>query len=440
MPLPKPETSAAPSETPPAPRPTVAPPGLPSAANEPAELPATPGTAAPESLSAEAVFKQASPAVVRIIVRDARFKEIGLGSGFLVSSAGVLVTNYHVVAKAHFATVLLPSDATLFVEGILASDEQADLAVLKVNGKDLPHLDLVSAGETPNVGAHVYAIGNPQGLANTLSEGLISGVRTLDPGTTVLQTTAAISPGSSGGPLLDARGRVVGVARMTLAGPATQNLNFAVPAEKVRAILDKASAGKPVPLSSAGGTPMAPQATRDLKDAWAAVDEQRWQDAVRILERLRKTDPSNPQVWFVLGVLHLQMGNHDLALEAFRKETQLAPDEATGHFGLGVAYQSSKRYPESVAALRTAIRLSPDFWPAYVQLGVSQYKMGLYAASVASLKTAVRLRPNDETAWYFLGLDYLALHDRVRATEAYEILGRLNADLAAELRTRLYAR
>ena len=129
-----------------------------------------------------------------------------------------------------------------------------------------------------------------------------------------------------------------------------------------------------------------------------------------------------------------------MALEAFRKETQLAPDETTGHFGLGVAYQSSKRYPESVAALRTAIRLSPDFWPAYVQLGVSQYKMGLHAASVASLKTAIRLRPDDETAWYFLGLDYLALRDRVRATEAYEILGRLNADLAAELRTHLYAR
>lgn len=194
-------------------------------------------------LTAQSLFARSAPAVVRVTVRDAELREIGLGSGFFIKPDGTLITNCHVIAGAKFAAVLLPTGATLFVDGVLASDEDNDLAVLKVNGTDLPYLSLADPGEIPGVGARVYAIGNPQGLTNTLSEGLVSGVRKNPLGEVIaVQTSAAISPGSSGGPLLDSNGRVVGVTTASLGEG--QNLNFAVPCSSVRSVLAKIATNK----------------------------------------------------------------------------------------------------------------------------------------------------------------------------------------------------
>lgn len=423
----------------PSPGPSVPPPA--AAPTTPAATHTPPPTAASvANLPAEDLFKQASPAVVRIVVRDEKLKEIGLGSGFFVSSDGILVTNYHVVDKARYATVLLPSDAMLFVEGILAVDEQADLAVLKVNGKDLPSLSLLQGGQTPAVGVRVYAIGNPQGLSNTLSEGLISGVRMIAPDLPVLQITAAISPGSSGGPVLDSSGQVVGVATAILAGPLAQNLNFAVPSNKVHEILAKAHSAKPVPLDSAGGNPMTDQSARDLEEALSAMNEERWKDAVDIIQRLRQTDPSNPQVWCVLGFLHLELANYDLAFDAFQEAVRVAPDHAVGYFGVGAAYAAQNRHAEAVRVFRTAVRLSPEFWPAHVCLAGSLYQIGQYLESAKACREAIRVRPDAARAYYVLTLDYLAMGNRTEALRIYETVRRLDPLLAAELRNRLLGR
>jgi S1-C subfamily serine protease len=137
------------------------------------------------------------------------------------------------------------------VQGFLALDVAADLVILKVAGRSPTYLMLAALGHEPAVGSRAYAIGNPEGLANTLSEGLVSGRRQ---GRKVadmvwLQTTAPISHGSSGGPLLDASGRVIGVTTKSLAAPDAQNLNFAVPSDKVRSLLDRAARASPIPLN-----------------------------------------------------------------------------------------------------------------------------------------------------------------------------------------------
>jgi hypothetical protein len=133
----------------------------------------------------------------------------------------------------------------LAVKGILAADEKADLIILQVEAKEMPVAELAGPALSA-VGEKVYAIGNPEGMTNTLSEGLVSGVRK-DEGNEnrkmVIQTSAAISPGSSGGPLLRPNGTVVGVtfARMVEG----QNLNFAIPVEYAANLIKKAK-NKPV--------------------------------------------------------------------------------------------------------------------------------------------------------------------------------------------------
>ena len=380
------------------------------------------------SLSAEQVFSRVSPAVVRVVVRDREFKEIGLGSGFFVAAEGLLVTNHHVVWGAVFATVLRADGSTLFVDGILALDEDHDLAVLKVSGTGLPFLEVAPADAPPPVGTQVYAVGNPMGLTNTLSNGLISGIRKEGGEVRAIQTTAAVSPGSSGGPLVDVQGRVVGVVRASVVDG--QNLNLAVPAAAVRALLVKAAKGKPAPLASAGGKPLDAKATRELDAAYAAMAEERWSDAVGILTGLRSREPDNPFVWFALGYLHAKLGNQELAVEANRTAIRLKPDFGEAYNNLGLAYAKMGRYAEAVDACKIAIRLKPDLAHAYYTLGLAYAKMGRWAEVVEACKTAIRLKPDYAEAYNILGVAYGNTGRWAAAVEACKNAIRIMPDFA----------
>jgi tetratricopeptide (TPR) repeat protein len=375
-------------------------------------------------LSAEQVFNRVSPAVVRVVVRDRQFKETGLGSGFFVTAEGLLVTNHHVVRRAEFATVLRADGSTLFVDGVLALDPDQDLALLKVNGTGLPCLEVAPAAAPP-VGSRVYAIGNPKGLTNSLSEGLVSGIRKESGEVLAIQTTAAVSPGSSGGPLVDDQGRVVGVVTAFLAD--AQGLNFAVPAAALRTLLAKAAAGKPAPLASAGGKPLDRAATRELQAAYAAIGEKRWSDAVEILTGLRNRQPDNPFVWFALGYLYGQLGNHELAVEAYKTAIRLKPDFFEAYHNLGRCYAGMGHYAQAVEHYDTAILLKPDAAISYRALGEAYGETGRYSQAVDALKTAIRLEPRNPDNYTSLTEIYIGLHQYDDAARCFKIAADLDA-------------
>jgi len=203
--------------------------GNPQAAADEANAP---DTQPAKAMTAEDLFRKASPAVVRVIAYAKSGTPTALGSGVFVSPKGVVATNWHVVKDAHAISVVLHNNATLSVGKILGADEKADLALLQTKGKDVPFVPL--AQKLPDTGARVYAIGNPEGFTNTISDGLVSGYRE-DEGVRWLQTTAAVSHGSSGGPLIDERGELVGITTFTFKGG--QSLNFASPLDALRELL-----------------------------------------------------------------------------------------------------------------------------------------------------------------------------------------------------------
>ena len=181
------------------------------------------------------VVKQSSDAVVLIVISNSAGQETALGSGFLVSADGEIVTNYHVIEEAHSATVKLSNGAFFPVSGVLAAEADKDLAVIKVNGKNLPFLSIGDIDKL-HIGDHVVAIGSPLGLEGTVSDGIVSAVRDVD-SKKWIQTTAPASHGNSGGPLLDMNNHVVGVVAMGVNPELGQNLNFAIPSSEVTAIL-----------------------------------------------------------------------------------------------------------------------------------------------------------------------------------------------------------
>lgn len=382
--------------------------------NKPAtKLPQATGKSA--AMSPEELFAKASPAVVRIIVRDKDFKAIARGSGFFISADGLVVTNYHVIKDAEFATVQLSNNATLFVDGVAAVDPKADLAILKVNGENLPYL-IISKEHTPKIGAKVYAIGNPKGLTNTLSEGIISGLRKINEGLTRIQTTAPISPGSSGGPLLNAKGEVLGVTTAYLKGG--QNLNFAVPAEKIPALLKKR--GKLQTLASAGGKRLDKAATEKLDKAWAAMGRKDWRTATKILIELRKTQKDNPFVWFALGYLHSELKNYEIAIGHYKVAITIKPDFVKAYINMGINYDKLKRYTEAIGAYKQAIAIKPDDVRAYVLMGIAYYELKHYAEAIAAYKKGIAIKPDEARVYLFMGFAYEDLKRFTEAIAAYK--------------------
>jgi hypothetical protein len=201
------------------------------------------------TLSASELFTKASPSVVRIDVADRAGRPLSRGSGFIVSEDGLIATNHHVIAGGYTARVVFGDGSTCSVAAVKGLDPESDLAILKTKRSDSPALCL-GTNDLPTIGTKVYAIGTPLGvLTNTLSEGLVSGHRKLDDTLSLVQTTAPISPGSSGGPLLTEDGKVAGMTSSAILHG--QNLNFGIPAQKIAMLL--AAPSKDISLAEAGG-------------------------------------------------------------------------------------------------------------------------------------------------------------------------------------------
>jgi S1-C subfamily serine protease/Flp pilus assembly protein TadD len=323
------------------------------------------------SMTAEQLFARVSPSVLRVVARDGKF-QISLGSGFFVSENGLLVTNYHVIRAAEFADVLRADNTTLYVEGVVAEDQDADLALLKVNVSGVQPLEL-GDDLPPRIGTKVYAIGNPEGLTDTLSEGLISGVRNDASGRLrSIQTSAAISHGSSGGPLLTAGGVVVGVTSATMVDG--QNLNFAVPAAQVRKLI--AHQGEMRKMASAGVKPLDPTQTQEFSAVWSAIANHQYTLASELLSSMREGQSNNPIYWMATGYLHNQLHNSGLSIEAYQRALAINPKSEPAWFYLGQAYASTRRYGEAVDAYREAGKVSPHDDRAYTAAGFAY--MGLH--------------------------------------------------------------
>jgi len=182
--------------------------------------------------SVQRVYEHVSPATVLIKTEDSA------ASGFIVRSNGTIVTAFHVIDGADRVAVKMQSGEIFDNVVLLAKDERRDIAIIKVPGFQLPAVDLGNSNEL-QPGQHIIVIGNPLGLEElraTVTDGIISGIRDFGSGYRLIQITAAISPGNSGGPALNDQGEVIGIAVFKLVSG--ESLNFAVPINYVRGLLE----------------------------------------------------------------------------------------------------------------------------------------------------------------------------------------------------------
>lgn len=197
------------------------------------------------AMTAQEIYARVNPAVVTVLV-DLKGGEASVGTGVILSQDGYILTNYHVVEGGHSCQITLADNRQFDNAMYVAGDQDNDLAVLKVDGEDLPTAE-IGASDSLVVGDKVYAIGNPLGveLRGTFTDGIVSAINRdveLDDGRvmTLVQTNAALNSGNSGGPLINIYGQVVGIntIKMSSAFSSIEGLGFAIPTSSMQYIVN----------------------------------------------------------------------------------------------------------------------------------------------------------------------------------------------------------
>lgn len=336
-------------------------------------------------------IEEASHAIGLIITYDKDGNAIGQGTGFFIDSNGTLITNLHVFGEAEKAIIKLDNGAFYEINEYLGLDKDMDILILKVAGKNLPAIK-IGDSSLSKVGDEIIAIGNPQGLQNTVSKGTISAIRN-EENLKIIQITAPVSPGSSGGPLLNTKGEVIGITTFIVDG---QNLNFAIPIEYAKQVM----------------------ASSDLKN----LDK----------EILKKLDNS-ATYFFIAAVLSEDSGNRDSAIEYYKKAIEQDKMFKEAYYGLEDLYYKKGMYKEEVIINEKLADLFPKDHYTFHILGVSYEAVGKEKEAIEAYKKALLLKYDYADPLFNLGLLYILNNDVKNAKEQIKKLNPLNPHFANQL-------
>lgn len=413
------------------------------------------------------LVKEIRPAVVTVITYDEDKKPSGLGSGFFIDKEGHLITNYHVLKGAYSAEVKTFDGTKYPVKLVLAESELADLIKVLVDIPEKAVKFVQVARAIPEVAEReqVIVVDSPMGLEQTVSEGIVSAVRDIPTIGKIFQISAPVSKGSSGSPVANMKGQVIGVATLKLIGG--QNLNFAVSGEQVLALksekksrtLTEWTLGISVKEMDVGGNVY----KQGLKFLWAAeykkaldhfkkvimvnrnfaeawfyagycYDElSRYQEAMEACKKAISIKPDYAEAHSNLGMAYDELGRHQEAMEAYKQAIRIKPDYAEAHSNLGTAYERLGSYQEAMEAFKQAISIKPYYVKAHSNLGIAYGGLGRYQDAKEAFKQAIRIKPDYVHAHYGLGLACLMLRDKDSALDEFKILKTLDEDLAYKL-------
>ncbi|MHA2657337.1 MAG: tetratricopeptide repeat protein [bacterium JZ-2024 1] len=406
------------------------------------------------------IVKKVAPSIIMIFTYDREGKSIGQGSGFFISTDGDIITSRHVLLGAYLAEVKTADGKIFPVSVIKAEDKEADIVRASVKvPRTVTALSLNTS--IPEVGEKILVIGSPLGLEQSVSDGIVSAVREVPQFGKVLQITAPISPNSSGSPVVNMKGEVIGVA--TFQVTEGQNLNFAIPSERISKLkiekgktLEEWNKGTPREWFTsaeglyARGLPFlfeenyekaldyfqkTVEKKPDYADAYFQIgyclDELgRYPEAVKAYKQAIRIKRDYAEAHYNLGVVYDKLGRYLEAVKAYKQAIRIKPDFAEAHYNLGGVYDELGRYPEAVEACKQAIRIKPDFAGAHYNLGTVYGKLGRYPEAVEALKQAIRIKPDFAEAHYNLGGVYDELGRYPEAVEPFKQTIRIKPDFA----------
>lgn len=370
-----------------------------------------------EDIDLPRLARETRPAVALLVVYDSAGKEIATATGFFISPGGQLTTNWHVVKDAHSMVAKVEQGQTYQIKGILASSPKEDLAVLQVESGTYPALSLGSSSAV-EVGSRVAVIGSPLGLEGSLSDGIVSAKRKLGGEDAWIQITAPISPGSSGSPVLNAKGEVIGVASMNLRG--SQALNFAAPIDALKRILHDVSSMTLKSFADArSDASIEFYDDEGVKAVMGAIQAGNFVDALEKIRPIVKAHPERAEAWHLQGSILADLQFWKDALSSLQKANELNPEIAQNWLNLGTCYDELGEPDKAIESYQQAIKLKPKYVMAWRLMGNCYKKRSEWKLAETALNQAINIDPSDAESLIHLSYIYLV---QDRAKDAVNIL------------------
>jgi len=362
------------------------------------------------------LVRRIKPSAVAIETFDARGEKLSRGSGFFIAPDRV-VTNRHVIDNAYKAEIHSFTGAIYPVKGVVAIDAEADIGLLRVDVPVAQARPLSLDRTSPQEGESVFVIGNPLGLEGSVSNGIVSAVRDIPTFGRIIQITAPISPGSSGSPVVNMLGQVIGVATLQVTGG--QSVNFAIPSARISQLQDGPLLSLSDLVATSGRNKRA-RAVQYFRDGLSFLSKDDCEKALPYFEKAIESDGNYAEAWAQTGFCREKLGRHGEAIEASRKAVSLRPT-AESYFNLGLAHYYLKQYREAAESYRNAIRLDPfNAADAHYAVGLVYRDWGRADEEIQAYKQAIKLKPDYVSAYERLGSRYLRSKKYPEAIETYK--------------------
>lgn len=324
-----------------------------------------------QDLTAEQVFEKINDAVVVVITYDFEGDKHAQGSGIILNDKGIVVTNYHIFAGCE-KIELKRKDEIIKHSGVIGVNIEKDILILKIDDTNFPIIPILES-DTLKVGQKVYAIGSPLGYENTMSEGIISGLREIgESKKSFIQITASASPGSSGGAVINSKGELIGMVSMGYL--LAENMSFAIPVKDI------------------------------LKVSQGTLTDKKSLDAL---------------TYFYKGYNEYEIGKFSEAAENYSKYIELSPNEAKAYNYRGLAYTKLKEYKKAIQDFSQAIKIDAAFIPPYLNRAEAYIKLEEFEKAAKDLTKLIKMEPKNINAYYARGICYSKDEDHYKAIEDF---------------------
>lgn len=363
------------------------------------------------------LVKRIKPSSVAIETFDSKGNTLSRGSGFFIASDRIM-TNRHVIEKSSRVEINLMDGKKFVVKGVLAVDGEGDLAMLQVDVPKALAIPLPIVRTVPQEGESIVVVGNPFGLEGSVSNGIVSAVREISGYGKIIQITAPISPGSSGSPVVNMYGQVIGIA--TLQAAEGQSLNFAVPSERILQLkvneLQTISS-----LTADTQKNKRSAAERFYSQGVAQLSRDDYARALQFFERATELDANYAEAWYQAGFCYGVLGRHQEALKASKQAARLRPEWAEALVNIGASSFALAQYKDAADAYRQALRLEDSADTQYA-LGLTLNKLNRNDEEILAYKRAIVIKPDHANALERLGAAYFRLRRYAESAQAYEQL------------------
>ncbi len=329
-------------------------------------------------MTAEQIFDRIDNSVVVILAYN-KAGDLFQGSGVVLNNNGYVATNYHVCSDANRIDIKHYGQEFKNAE-ILLKDESKDLLILKINAPSLKPA-IIGASTDLKPGQTVYAIGSPEGYENSISEGIISGFRYDEDNNKLIQMTAPITDGSSGGALVNSKGEVIG---LSVSGQHEGNLYFAIPSVDIVSLVGESNI-----VTSDTATDV-----NYYEEGTVAKENENYRDAEFYFTKHLEQFSYDVKAYFNRGYSRTKLKEYTKAIADFNKAIEYNPDDADSYFYRGNCRYSLKEFDLAVGDYNKAIELEPEYSEFYYNRGYAYYKLKMYTEAAQDWVKCTKLNPD----------------------------------------------